>query len=59
MDFDFAKIDALTGLLVAEMDGQEFDREAARRLATDIRAEYPAIRETMDLVLVRLQEKRH
>lgn len=59
MNFDLRKIDALAGLLAAEMDGKDFDRDAARSLAHDIRREWPAVRETMDLVITRLGQPHH
>lgn len=59
MDLDLSKLEALTTLLDAEVRGEDFDRDTARHLARDLRQDFPAIRESMSLVLVRLSDARH
>lgn len=59
MDLDLSKLEALTTLLDAEVRGEEFDRDTARHLASDLRRDFPAIRESMNLVLMRLSGARH
>ncbi len=59
MELDLSKLEALTSLLDAEAHGQEFDRDAARHLAHDVCRDFPAIRESMNLVLLRLSDARH
>lgn len=59
MDLDLSKLDELAKILDAEVRGEDFDCDTAAHLAHDLRQDFPAIRESMNLVLLRLAERRH
>jgi hypothetical protein len=46
----------LVSLLIAELDGEEFDRSAAQQLALKLTEECPAISGSLELIAMRMSQ---